>query len=189
MSTKIWPLGFVFLLYSCGGSEPAPAVSPSSAIEDRSIDKWEISRDSLGPMSGNVVVLALDSENLVQEWLDQKRPRLKISCVEDNTIVSLWIGTDAQPELRKLGPERHSVTLQLGDLEPQRGIALEYGVDELLLGGKELAEQLAKVRTIDISFIPFNAKPAVARFEVSGLRRHIEEVSRPCRWTMMQQTE
>ena len=181
---KLWLLIFTCLLHSC--EKPTSMLNKSQgAGDDTWIDKWQVTRVAPFPGSAGGVILDLDSDNVVQESVGKQKPRLRIRCVNGQTTVTLWTGTDAEPEVRTLGEGKHSLTLQIEGLDPEYFVAREFGRDELFLDGQNLAERLARVQRLEVTFTPLNAEPAVARFDVRGLSLHISAVADACGWKLM----
>lgn len=49
--------------------------------------------------------------------------------------------------------------------------------------GRQLAGQLAKATALTFEFTPFDASPAVARFDLKGIADHIGGIGQACGWT------
>ncbi|MGH9745214.1 MAG: type VI secretion system-associated protein TagO [Candidatus Acidiferrales bacterium] len=181
----LWVLGkFV-------ASSPHPnAASAASTNADQPItaDRWVVKEDKSPMDDSRTVVLSLESEDVIQGPLGAKRPSLIIRCQEGKTDTYVVTRMAASVEEDYDGGPRldHTVKIRFDD-----GNAIEERWDEsgahdaLFIGadGKEFVRTLAHTQRLTFQFTPFNANPAIARFDLRGLDAHLGRVADACRWT------
>jgi hypothetical protein len=122
-----------------------------------------------------------DAENDIQGWLKSMRPNLVLRCQEGKTNVYVVTGMAANVEY---GTDGHTVRLRFDDGKPTTQYWSESTDHEALFAPNptQLAKQLLKVKTLTFQFTPFNASPAVVRFNLEGLGPHLEKVANACGW-------
>jgi hypothetical protein len=133
------------------------------------------------------VILSSDAENEINVWLGAKRPTLIVRCQEGKTEAYVVTGSAANVESET---DSHTVRLRFDDRNPVTQHWSESTDHEALFApsGKLLAKQILKAKTLVFQFTPFNASPATAKFNVSGLDHHIGLVATACGWQAAGQT-
>lgn len=167
----------------------ADTATPVSAAENQpvSTDKWRIKEDKSPMDDSKTVVLSLESEDMIQGPLGAKRPSLVIRCQEGKTDTYVVTHMAASVEEDYDGAPRldHTVKIRFDDGNAIQEFWEESGShDALFIGadGKELAKTLSHTQRFTFQFTPFNANPAVARFDLQGLDSHLGKVADACRW-------
>lgn len=176
----------------------AGAASPTNQLL---VDKWRVT-ESRSPMDDSkTVVLTLDSDDVFQGPVGSSKPTLVVRCKEGKTEVYVETGMAASIE-QDLdgGPEQsHAVRIRLDDSSPTSEDWLESNdhkalfASDLILdpkgdiasytgGAAEFAKQLAGAGKLTFEFTPFDGNPQTARFNLLGLRDHLNQAADACSW-------
>jgi type VI secretion system protein VasI len=172
-----------------------PAISQSSASNAQD-EGWKIST-SRDPMNdAQNIDASIQADNQVQAWLDTPRPVLHVRCSDGKMSVYVWTGTAASVESGYDGglSYGHKVTLRF-DNNPEFGEDWAesddnkelFEMDEDLEGtnpAHNLIVQMVQAKTLLFQFTPFNANPVIAHFDVEGLSAHIDQITKPCNWSV-----
>jgi len=148
-----------------------------------SADVWQVHEDR-SPMDGSKrVVISRDAENDIQGWLRPKRPTLVVRCQEGKTAAYVVTGMAASVEY---DTERHTVRLRFDEGNPTTQRWSESTDHEALFAPNptQLAKQMLGSKALTFQFTPFNASPAIARFNLQGLGSHLQKVASACGWQM-----
>lgn len=133
---------------------------------------------------------SIEADNQIQAWLDAPRPVLHVGCYDGKISVYVWTGTAASVETYG-----HKVTLRF-DNNPE--FSEDYWVDsddnkalfemdddwEGTNPAHNLIVQMVQSKTLLFQFTPFNANPVIAQFDLQGLSAHIDEITKPCNWSV-----
>jgi len=163
------------------------AVSAAQSGQSTPQDKWVVKEDRSSMDDSRVVTLSLDSEDVIQGPIGPKRPSLIVRCKEGKTVVYVATGMAAAVEDHDgLLADDHTIRIRLDQGEAQTQLWSESTSHSALfsLDGIQLAKQLAGARTMTFQFMPFDANPAVMRFDLRGLDAHLLKVAEACGWTM-----
>jgi len=195
-------VAFVVLLWIVGRftARPSPA-APQSAAQQPATDKWHVTEDRSTMDDSKTEVLSLDSDDIIQGPLGPYKPSLVIRCKEGKTDIYVVTGMAASVEEDLDGGpiDTHTVRLRLdqgsaesyGWSESTDHKALfasdaVYGQDDQVVaysgGTTALAKQLATAQTLAFQFTPFDANPAIARFDLRGLGTHLSKIADACKW-------
>ena len=160
----------------------APPVVQASTTE-----KWHVTEEKSPMDDSKTVVLALDSEGMVQGPLGAVRPKLMIRCQEGKTESYVFIGMAASIEGSSDGgpSEYHTVRVRFDDSPPQQFGLWSESTDHksLFIGnGMALAKELSKANAFTFQFTPFEGSPQVAQFDVRGLDPHLHKLAEACGW-------
>jgi type VI secretion system protein VasI len=181
----LWVLGKLV-----GGSpHPIAASAASTNANQPTADRWVVKEDKSPMDDSRTVVLSLESEDVIQGPLGAKRPSLIIRCQEGKTDTYIVTHMPANVEEDYDGGPRldHTVKIRFDDGNAIEERWEESGAhDALFIGadGKEFAKILAHTQQLTFQFTPFNANPAVARFDLRGLDTHLGKVADACRWVL-----
>jgi type VI secretion system (T6SS) VasI/EvfG family protein len=154
---------------------PAPEVPPAGG-------KWIEAQDTSEMDDSKGVSFYLPAENEIDGWLEKKRPGLTVRCHEKTTYVYMVTGMSASVESGDL--EGHTVRIRFDDAPAQRQRWRDSTDDKALFAPNavQMARNISKSKTMRAQFTPFNAKPVIATFDVSGFEEHIGKVAAACRW-------
>lgn len=178
----LWILGKV--LAGPSRSSATSAATPPDQIAVQ--DKWQAKEDRSPMDDSRTVILALDSDEAIEGPIGSNKPTLIVRCKEGNTQVYVATGMAASIEEDiDGGPTvNHKVRVRLDNGNP----GLEYWYEStdhkalFTTDGVEYAKQLAAAHTFTFEFTPFDGSPQVARFDVWGLRDHLNKVADACNW-------
>jgi len=163
--------------------------SEVTASTPRSADKWRVSDDHSPMDDSKTVVLSLDSDNTIDGPLGPKQPTLLIRCQEGKTQVYVDTGMAASVEEDQEGGPLYSHTVRIR-LDQSDAITEHWhestSHDALFSDGDAIAftKQLADAQTLTFEFTPFDANPAITRFELRGLSEHLPELGSSCGWSL-----
>jgi Type VI secretion system VasI, EvfG, VC_A0118 len=181
-------VGAVVVLWVIGRLASGPtqnsSADPPQSAQATLPDKWHAT-ESRSPMDDSkAVVLSLDSEAMIQGPLGPKKPTLFVRCKEGKTQVFVVTGMAASVEDEDEG---HTVRLRFDQNPPQVGNWGESTSNSGLFydgDGIAFAKQLAGASLLTFQFTPFDANPAVARFDLRGLDAHLGKVADACGWSL-----
>lgn len=143
---------------------------------------WQVTRER-SPMDGSkTIFLSLSAQAPITVWLGEKTPQLVVRCKESKTDVYIVTDTAAQPEYGNY--YTYSVRIRIDDRHA-RAQRWAESTDNVALYSPDaatLARQLSAARRLRFEFTPFNASPAVAEFDLRGLRDVLPEVAEACHW-------
>ncbi len=161
------------------------SISPISGvgISATGAGEWHVNEERSAMDGSKTVTVFREAENDVQGWLDAKKPTLLVRCKENQTDVYVATGMAASVEY---GTDTHTVRLRLDDGGPiTQHWSESTGNDALFApNAVQLATRMANAKTLAFEFTPFNANPAVVRFNLDGLRPHLDTVASTCGWQM-----
>lgn len=197
---------FLVVLVILGRVISNPSANHSAAVaasptEQLPVDKWHVT-ESRSPMDDSkTVVLALDSDDAIQGPIGSSKPTLIVRCKEGKTEVYVVTGMAASIEQDPDGgPEQsHTVRIRLDDNAPTSEDWSESNdhkalfASDLILdqkgdiasytgGAAEFAKQLAGAGKLTFEFTPFDGNPQTARFNLLGLRDHLNQAADACSW-------
>jgi hypothetical protein len=163
-----------------------PGRSPGvGAVPAAKGGNWQVTRER-SPMDGSkTIILTLPAQEPITVWLGEKTPELVVRCRESKTDVYVVTDTAAQPEYGSYNT--YSVRVRIDD-RPARSQRWSESTDNVALFSSDavgLAKQLSAARRLRFQFTPFNASPAVAEFDLQGLRDVLPEVAAACHWRML----
>ena len=128
------------------------------------------------------IFLTLQAQAPITIWLGEKTPELVVRCKESKTDVYVVTDTAAQPEYGSY--DTYGVRIRIDD-RPARLQRWSQSTDNVALFSSDpvtLAKQLSAGGRLRFEFTPFNASPAVAEFNLQGLRDVLPEVATTCHW-------
>ena len=164
-------------------STPKPTIAPTKTSTPKPFTgKWQVSTSKSDFDNSTTVALSLEAENYVKGWLDTTLPTLILRCKEREMNVYIKVGTQVDVEygLDDAASVRvrfdQNQTFELVADESTDGDALffrdPYGMIMWMLQSKEMT----------FGFTPFNADPAVTKFDLRGLSNVIEPLKQSCNW-------
>lgn len=189
-------LGVIMTVASTRQSENVAQSTSDSA--DGQQGGWKIST-SRDPMNDSQIIEAsVAADNQIQGWLDSSRPVLHVGCTGGKTRVYVWTGTPASVETDYDGGllYGHKVILRFDDnpsfaedwVESDDHKALfesEVSFDEPGANpAQNLIVRMVQSNGLLFKFTPLNANPVIAHFDLQGLSKHIDEITKPCGWTV-----
>jgi hypothetical protein len=156
-----------------------PAV-PSESTPTSPSPNWSGGVERVGRRT-HIVFFELAAENEISMWTRRVRPVLSVRCVGGSTEV--YVLTEAAASLEE-NRETHTVSLAFDADEPLKEAWFPSDDYQALFSpdAVTLARRIAAARTLRFGFTPYNAAPAVARFNVRGFDAHIGEIAKSCRW-------
>jgi hypothetical protein len=116
----------------------------------------------------------------VAVWMKRVRPVLAVRCLYGRTEVFVIPDTAASIESN----DHHTVRVRFDD-GPDVGQSWADSEDSQELfapDGVAMARQLAKARTMQFAFTPYNAAPVVVDFDVQGFDQLVGIVAKTCKW-------
>jgi len=150
--------------------------------------QWQIKEDS-SPMDGSKrVVISREAENEIAGWLQSKRPSLIVRCQEGKTEAYIATGMAASVEY---DTDRHTVRLRFDNGRPTTQHWDESTDHEGLFAANaiQFARGLVGSKTLTFQFTPFDASPAVARFNLEGLAPYLQKAASACGWRVAEETK
>jgi hypothetical protein len=142
-------------------------------------NKWIFNESKSAFDDSTTIVVSLDAENVVQGFLQTTRPTLILRCRENRTDAYINVGMAANPEY---GSDNFSVRLRFDSQTARREQWSESTSRDALFSRApiEIARALSQAQTFLFEFTPFDASPAVVRFDVRGL--DIAKLETTCHW-------
>jgi len=188
-------IGFLILLWVIGRFVSIPsrttATNAAASPADQSLatDKWHVTEDHSPMDDSRIVVLSLESDDVIQGPVGSKKPKLVVRCKEGKTQVYVVTGMAATvEEASEGGPSAgHTVRLRIDQNSPQTATWWESTSDSALFNEDDaiaFAKQLAQANLFTFQFTPFDANPAIARFDLRGLNAHLGKVADACGWLL-----
>lgn len=173
-------------------SSPSPNRTSSVAASPAAqapANKWHVTEDRSPMDDSKTVVLSLDSDDVIEGPLGPSTPSLIVRCKEAKTQVYIHTGMAASVEEDLDGgpSDVHTVKIRLDQGDAVTEHWGESTAHEALFSsrdGIEFAKQLAEAQTLTFQFTPFDANPAIARFNLRGLDTHLRKVAEACGWSM-----
>lgn len=145
--------------------------------------KWDVHVRTSEMDDSKTVVLALDSENRVENWLSQtKRARLLIRCQENRTSAYVNTGMQANPELGNYN-QAHA-RIRLDKDEPKRVNMSESTDGEALFfpGSTRYPKMMEGKTKMLFEFTPFNQSKVHFEFDLTGIDEVLPQVKEACGW-------
>ena len=176
-------VGLIAWVASRPTSDGQASSTPSSA------DKWKVSEDHSPMDDSKTVVLSLDADNTIEGPLGPKQPTLMIRCQEGQTQVYIYTGMAAAVEEDFEGGPLYSHTVRIR-LDQASAIPEHWSESNnhegLFFEGDAITftKQLAEAQTLTFEFTPFDANPAIARFDLGDLAEHLPELGASCGWSL-----
>jgi hypothetical protein len=126
------------------------------------------------------VVLGADADSEVKGWLDKKRPTLIVRCKEHRVEVYVVTGMAANVELGEF--EQHTVRIRLDSGSARTEKWSESSDDKALFSpnGRRWFTRLAQANQMIFQFTPFKANPATVTFDLRGLHRYKDKITKAC---------
>ena len=181
-------------------TKPKPAAASPSPIpvQTRESDGWTVTKETSAVNGKPVVTALLRAEAPIVSWVKAVTPTLVVSCQTPLQVESLPPYLPSQP-----GLEVYIVTgtaATLGNEESRQTIHVRFdGQPVETWGAGESTDRqalfiapfyatkavithrtLAQSQTMHVEFTPLNGSPVVARFDVRGFARHVDEVLAAC---------
>lgn len=183
LSVFIWPVIKASTAGTSSTSPPSAGGNPVTAVA-----QWRVSEDASAMDGSKQVVLTRDAENDIQGSYHSERPSLIVRCKEGKTEVYMVTGMSASVEY---DTESHTVRVRFDDGRPTTQHWSESTDHNALFAPNavQLAKQLVRAKTLVIEFTPFDASPAVTRFNLQGLGTHLEKVASACGWQAPHETK
>lgn len=173
----------------------------SQVVQTSPTDKWHVTEEQSPMDDSKTVVLALDSDDMVQGPLGAVRPSLIVRCKEKKTAVYVVTGMATSVEEDFDGGPRlsHTVGIRLNEEASTYHDWYESGDNKALFAGDiiydtsghasafsggtiEFAKRLSLASKLTFQFTPFDGSPQVARFDIRGLDPHLHKVAEACGW-------
>jgi len=145
--------------------------------------KWDVRVSTSEMDDSKKVILALESENQIENWLSQKRrATLLIRCEENRTSAYVSTGMRANPELGNY--EQAHARIRLDEDEPMRVNMSESTSGEALFfpGSTRYPKRLEGKERMLFEFTPFNQGNARFEFDLRGIDEVLPQVKSACGW-------
>ena len=164
-------------------STPKPTIEPTKISTPIPFTgKWQTYTTKSEFDGSTTVILFLDAESYVEGWLTTTLPTLNLRCQEGkiDSYVNIGMQADVKYGLDDNATVRirfdQNQAFELTVSESTDGEALffynPYGMILAMLQSQEMV----------LGFTPFNAGPAVAKFDLRWLNNVIEPLKRSCNW-------
>jgi len=184
-----WPIVSASRLAMRSAPVSSPSSPPSVAGNaGATAGQWQIKEDS-SPMDGSKrIVISRDAENDIEGSLQSKRPSLIVRCQEGKTDAYIAAGMAASVEY---DTDRHTVRLRFDDGKPTTQHWDASTDHEALFAPNaiQFARESASSKTLTFQFTPFDASPAVARFNLEGLAPYLQKAASACGWRVAEETK
>ena len=166
---------------------PAPLPADTEpTIESAPSPTWAGARRATWARDGSkTIAFELPASKDVGVWMKSVRPVLIVRCLSRTTEVFVATGSAASIEQKA---DSHAVRLQFDDAAPVVESWSDSVSNQELYApdGVTLARRLARARTVQFGFTPYNAPPVVAEFDVGGFDEIIGLVAGTCGWRVDQ---
>lgn len=187
----------VLILIGIFGSRPQVqnAANTAHGSADTS-SSWQVTTERDPMTDTQNIDGSVAADNQVQAWLDTPRPVLHVRCYRGKINVYVWTGTAASVETDYDGGVSygHKVRLRF-DTNPEFIEEWAESDDHKALFESDdtfdgtnpahnLIVQMVQAKTLLFEFTPFNADPVIAHFNLQGLSAHIDEITKPCDWSV-----
>jgi Type VI secretion system VasI, EvfG, VC_A0118 len=165
-------------------SKPDPEPTSKTGRSRAPQDRWTRVSNESSMDSSKGVILRLEADNEVKDWLQTNLPTLIIRCTEKKTKVYITTGMAASPEYGHY--DEYTVRIRLNDNPPIRALWGQSTDNEALFAPNaiELARRISKSDRMLFEFTPFNSNPVIATFDVRGLSTHLPAVAEACKWSV-----
>jgi hypothetical protein len=159
---------------------PTTAARPSVPAMSAGAPQWTSANQSrwVGN-SRKSVAFEVDAERPVGVWLKRVTPVLVVRCMDRRTDVFVYTDSAAQIETED---ENHTVRVALDD-GPEAVQRWPDSVEHDALfapEGPALRQALERANTLSFGFLPHNAGPVTARFDVRGLAQRLASAGARC---------
>ena len=175
----LWPFALHTSKTPSSGSasdQPSFGSAASSPAQDQG---WSVSIGKSDMDGSATVVLNHEAESNIQGWLESKRPSLVIRCKEKHVDVYVDTGMTASVE----GTDNeHTVRIRMDD-KPAFTQSWSESTDGNALfapSPRNLARNLSHGSTMLFEFVPFQANPVTAKFDLTGLDKLLPQVEAAC---------
>jgi hypothetical protein len=156
-------------------ADPDPTAAPAAAIDPATPVKWSSKTQArwVNP-SRTSAAFELHAERPVAVWNDTVTPVLVVRCAKGRVDAFVYTSSAARIE-----PEDDNHTVKLS-FDEQAGTHQRWpdSVEHDALfapNGRALTDRLASAQTFGFTFVPHNAGPATALFDVRGLQEKMAE--------------
>ena len=156
-------------------------MAPEAALAPATKPQWSSNAAAWVGRERNSAAFELASVNKIKVWMRMAQPVLVVRCRAQKPDVFVFTASAAKMEPQD---ENHTVRIQF-DSEP---VATERWADSaehdalFAPDGAAFAQRLVAARQLQFGFVPHNADPVVATFEVAGLTEHLASAARQCGW-------
>ena len=159
---------------------PTTAARPSVPAMSAGAPQWTSANQSrwVGN-SRKSVAFEVEAERPVGVWLKRVTPVLVVRCMDRRTDVFVYTDSAAQIETED---ENHTVRVALDD-GPEAVQRWPDSVEHDALfapEGPALRQALERANTLSFGFLPHNAGPVTARFDVRGLAERLASAGARC---------
>jgi len=167
-----------------GQASAAPPIRAAGAPPHVSGPKWVRSRQSGWATDGSrTVTFELKAEQEVPVWMRKVVPTLALRCL--GRQVEVFVVTDWPARLEDR-PGKHTVAIGF-DGAPANAESWDASEDQQTLfapDGVALTRRMLEAKTLQFGFSPYNAPPASAQFDLTGLDKLAPQVAKTCRRTI-----
>jgi hypothetical protein len=127
------------------------------------------------------VAFQLEAGNRIAVWMKRVRPVLVVRCLARTT--DAFVFTESAARIEE-GRNDHTVRVRFDDDAAVTARWVDSAEHDALFAPDPVAfaRHLAGARTMQFTFTPHNALPAVVQFDVTGFGRVINQVSQRCHW-------
>lgn len=155
--------------------ETSEKYTPSNWINNTSISEMDDSPE---------FIASTQSLNTVKTWLDEVTPTLTIRCKENTTDLIFNAQTNFDAVYGRYSEAR--IRYRIDQEEPVTEHWTESTDGKAAFSGDAIKtlQKMADAETLLVEFIPHNANPATAKFNISGLRPMLEKISKTCNWKL-----
>jgi type VI secretion system protein VasI len=161
--------------YGASHSSPTPPPQPD----------WRVSTEKSPLDDSTNVHVSIDAEKPVSGWLGvNATPSLHIRCKENKTNAYIHLGMRPKTEYGGYGTEYASITLRFDEEKAyQEKFGLSTSGEAVFFADHiAIAKKMMKHKRLLIEFIPFNASPQIATFNLQGLPEKVVSLREACRW-------
>jgi hypothetical protein len=157
---------------------------------------WKIETGHDPMTDRQTVDASIEADNDIQGWLQATRPTLHVTCDGEKSQVYVWTGTAASVEEDYDGElsADHKVIIRFDGNESFGEGWIESDDHNALFEAhfslegtdptQRLIVQMVQAKRLLFEFTPFNANPVIAHFDLQGLGQYIDEITKPCGWTV-----
>jgi hypothetical protein len=140
-------------------------------------------RATWGRDGSKTIAFELQAIDDVPVWMTRARPVLVVRCLDRRTEVFVATGSASSIESRT---DSHTVHVRIDDDQEavQQWSDSESGQELFAPDGVALVRRLARARSMQFGFTPYNAKRVTAQFVVDGFEPLAGLVAKTCTWRL-----
>lgn len=150
----------------------------------RLVNSWSVNRSQSKMDDTPSIIVAKEAKYSVQTWLKQITPILVIRCRENTTSLIFNAKSNFTPVYGEY--DKASIRVRIDDGKAVSQYWSESTDNDAAFAPNaiSLLRQMKDAEILRIEFNPFNSNPATVEFDLRGLKPHLEEVAKTCRWSL-----